>query len=139
MLIVSPDFHCSQEILTIVAMLSGRVSSLRIIADRIDHNPSVPNVWRRPNNHRRAADVAKRLLTVPDGDHLTLLDVFDEYQNSTFFCLPFLAIIDGALLLQTYAIVTGHGTIIFRRAPFLRQTAFARNYYGSWNAWRSTS
>jgi pre-mRNA-splicing factor ATP-dependent RNA helicase DHX15/PRP43 len=64
MLIVSPEFHCSQEILAIVAMLS------------------VPNVWLRPNNQRKEADTAKQLLTVPDGDHLTLLNVFNEYQNN---------------------------------------------------------
>ncbi|KAI9439033.1 P-loop containing nucleoside triphosphate hydrolase protein [Lactarius indigo] len=64
MLIVSPEFHCSQEILAIVAMLS------------------VPNVWLRPNNQRKEADAAKQVLTVPDGDHLTLLNVFNEYQNN---------------------------------------------------------
>ncbi|KAH9167219.1 P-loop containing nucleoside triphosphate hydrolase protein [Lactarius sanguifluus] len=64
MLIVSPEFHCSQEILAIVAMLS------------------VPNVWLRPNNQRKEADAAKQLLTVPDGDHLTLLNMFNEYQNN---------------------------------------------------------
>ncbi|KAN0128988.1 P-loop containing nucleoside triphosphate hydrolase protein [Lactarius tabidus] len=64
MLIVSPEFHCSQEILAIVAMLS------------------VPNVWLRPNNQRKEADTAKQMLTVPDGDHLTLLNVFNEYQNN---------------------------------------------------------
>ncbi|KAI0272051.1 P-loop containing nucleoside triphosphate hydrolase protein [Russula aff. rugulosa BPL654] len=64
MLIVSPEFNCSQEILTIVAMLS------------------VPNIWLRPNNMRKEADSAKQMLTVPDGDHLTLLNVFNEYQNN---------------------------------------------------------
>ncbi|KAI0288751.1 P-loop containing nucleoside triphosphate hydrolase protein [Russula brevipes] len=64
MLIVSPEFSCSQEVLTIVAMLS------------------VPNIWLRPNNQRKEADIAKQILTVPDGDHLTLLNVFNEYQNN---------------------------------------------------------
>ncbi|KZT01300.1 P-loop containing nucleoside triphosphate hydrolase protein [Laetiporus sulphureus 93-53] len=65
MLIVSPEFNCSNEILTIVAMLS------------------VPNVWLRPPNQRREADAAKALLTVPDGDHLTLLNVYNNYvQNA---------------------------------------------------------
>ncbi|KAH9979535.1 P-loop containing nucleoside triphosphate hydrolase protein [Lactifluus volemus] len=64
MLIVSPEFNCSQEILTIVAMLS------------------VPNIWLRPNNQRKEADAAKSMLSVPDGDHLTLLNVFNEYQNN---------------------------------------------------------
>ncbi|KAF8465792.1 P-loop containing nucleoside triphosphate hydrolase protein [Russula ochroleuca] len=64
MLIASPEFSCSQEVLTVVAMLS------------------VPNIWLRPNNQRKEADSAKQLLTVPDGDHLTLLNVFNEYQNN---------------------------------------------------------
>ncbi|KAB5589803.1 Pre-mRNA-splicing factor [Ceratobasidium theobromae] len=65
MLIVSPEFRCSNEMLSIVAMLS------------------VPNVWLRPNNQRKEADAAKQLLTVPDGDHLTLLNVFNNYMNTT--------------------------------------------------------
>ncbi|KAI0696986.1 P-loop containing nucleoside triphosphate hydrolase protein [Cerioporus squamosus] len=64
MLIVSPEFNCSNEILTIVAMLS------------------VPNVWLRPSNQRKEADQAKALLTVPDGDHLTLMNVFNSYMNN---------------------------------------------------------
>ncbi|KAI0037816.1 hypothetical protein FA95DRAFT_1367078 [Auriscalpium vulgare] len=61
MLIASPEFQCSQEmLLTIVAMLS------------------VPNVWLRPNNQCKEADAAKQLLSVPDGDHLTLLNVYNE-------------------------------------------------------------
>ncbi|KAF4622133.1 hypothetical protein D9613_009096 [Agrocybe pediades] len=61
LLIVSPEFKCSNEILTITAMMS------------------VPNVWLRPNNQRREADAAKAALTVPDGDHLTLLNVYNQY------------------------------------------------------------
>ncbi|KAF9476307.1 P-loop containing nucleoside triphosphate hydrolase protein [Pholiota conissans] len=63
LLIVSPEFKCSNEILTITAMMS------------------VPNVWLRPPGatQRRDADAAKALLTVPDGDHLTLLNVYNQY------------------------------------------------------------
>ncbi|CAL1702815.1 unnamed protein product [Somion occarium] len=64
MLIVSPEFKCSNEILTIVAMLS------------------VPNVWLRPANMRKEADAAKQMLTVPDGDHLTLLNVYNHYAQN---------------------------------------------------------
>lgn len=39
----------------------------------------VPNVWLRPPNQRREADAAKALLSVPDGDHLTLLNVYNNY------------------------------------------------------------
>ncbi|KIL64193.1 hypothetical protein M378DRAFT_163439 [Amanita muscaria Koide BX008] len=66
MLIVSPEFKCSNEILTITAMLS------------------VPNIWLRPNNQRREADAAKAKLTVPDGDHLTLLNVYNQYQQNSY-------------------------------------------------------
>ncbi|KAI0084386.1 pre-mRNA-splicing factor ATP-dependent RNA helicase PRP43, partial [Irpex rosettiformis] len=66
MLIVSPEFSCSNEILTIVAMLS------------------VPNVWVRPNNQRKEADAAKNLMTIPDGDHLTLMNVYNNYQQNKF-------------------------------------------------------
>ncbi|KAI0667358.1 pre-mRNA-splicing factor ATP-dependent RNA helicase PRP43 [Trametes maxima] len=64
MLIVSPEFNCSNEILTIVAMLS------------------VPNVWLRPPSQRKEADAAKQMLTVPDGDHLTLMNVYNHYMNN---------------------------------------------------------
>ena len=42
----------------------------------------VPNVWLRPNNQRQQADAAKALLTVPDGDHLTLLNVYNQDMQS---------------------------------------------------------
>jgi len=61
MLIVSPEFKCSNELLTIVTMLS------------------IPNVWLRPTNQLKEADAAKALLTIPDGDHLTLMNVYNSY------------------------------------------------------------
>ncbi|KAI0720859.1 P-loop containing nucleoside triphosphate hydrolase protein [Fomitopsis betulina] len=64
LLIVSPEFSCSNEILTIVAMLS------------------VPTIWLRPANQRREADAAKALMTIPDGDHLTLMNVYNNYQQN---------------------------------------------------------
>ena len=45
----------------------------------------VPNIWLRPNNQRREADAAKALFTVPDGDHLTLLNVYNQYVLSKHF------------------------------------------------------
>ncbi len=51
---------------------------------RLIVSPVVPNIWIRPSDKRKEADIAKRLLSIPDGDHLTLLNVFDEYQNSTY-------------------------------------------------------
>jgi len=65
MLIVSPEFKCSNEMLTIVSMLS------------------VPTVFMRPKNtQKKDAEAAKALLTVPDGDHLTLLNVYNNYQQN---------------------------------------------------------
>ena len=51
----------------------------------------MPNIWLRPNNQRREADAAKARLTIPDGDHLTLLNVYNQYQLQSkpvleFFC-----------------------------------------------------
>ena len=43
----------------------------------------MPNVWLRPPNQRKEADAAKALLTIPDGDHLTLMNVYNSYMNST--------------------------------------------------------
>lgn len=65
MLVESPKFGCSDEILSIVALLS------------------VPNVFIRPNSARKAADDAKARFAHPDGDHLTLLNVFYEYHQQT--------------------------------------------------------
>lgn len=45
---------------------------------------TVPNVWVRPHNQRKESDAAKALLTVPDGDHLTLLNVYNNYEQSKF-------------------------------------------------------
>ncbi|KAI0084387.1 P-loop containing nucleoside triphosphate hydrolase protein [Irpex rosettiformis] len=66
MLIVSPEFSCSNEILTIVSMLS------------------VPNIWIRPNYLLKQADAAKNSMTIPDGDHLTLMNVYNIYQRNKF-------------------------------------------------------
>jgi len=79
MLIVSPEFKCSNEILTITAMLSGKCRVFDNCGRVTEVRFSVPSVWLRPNNQRREADAAKALLTVPDGDHLTLMNVFNQY------------------------------------------------------------
>ena len=50
----------------------------------------VPNVWLHPPNHRREADAAKALLSVPDGDHLTLLNVYNNYIQSMSTPLSFI-------------------------------------------------
>ena len=63
MLINSPKFNCSQEILSITAMLS------------------VPNAFIRPRESQRKADEAKANFAHIDGDHLTLLNVYHAYRG----------------------------------------------------------
>ncbi|KAK7205495.1 P-loop containing nucleoside triphosphate hydrolase protein [Myxozyma melibiosi] len=63
MLITSPEFYCSNEILSLTALLS------------------VPNVFVRPNNARKAADEMKNTFKHVDGDHLTLLNVYHAFKS----------------------------------------------------------
>ncbi|SCW00550.1 LAFE_0C06678g1_1 [Lachancea fermentati] len=63
MLIGSPEFHCSQEMLTIVAMIS------------------VPNVFIRPSKDKKRADDAKSAFAHPDGDHITLLNAYHAFKS----------------------------------------------------------
>ncbi|MCL7041284.1 hypothetical protein MKW94_007725 [Papaver nudicaule] len=64
MLVVSPSFNCSNEILSISAMLS------------------VPNCFVRPGEAQKAADEAKARFGHIDGDHLTLLNVYHAYKQN---------------------------------------------------------
>jgi ATP-dependent RNA helicase DHX8/PRP22 len=66
MLIVSVDMGCSEEILTIVAMLS------------------VQNVFYRPKEKQQQADQKKARFHQPEGDHLTLLTVYNSWKNADF-------------------------------------------------------
>lgn len=63
MLISSPEFYCSNEILSLTALLS------------------VPQVFVRPNSARKRADEMKNLFAHPDGDHLTLLNVYHAFKS----------------------------------------------------------
>ena len=63
MLISSPEFYCSNEILSLTALLS------------------VPQVFVRPASSRKRADEMKNLFAHPDGDHLTLLNVYHAYKG----------------------------------------------------------
>ncbi|CAM6102911.1 unnamed protein product [Calypogeia fissa] len=65
MLVVSPSFNCSNEILSITAMLS------------------VPNCFLRPREAQKAADEAKARFAHNDGDHLTLLNVYHAYKQNS--------------------------------------------------------
>lgn len=64
MLIASPKFNCSNEILSIVAMLS------------------VQNCFVRPKDAQKAADEAKAKFSHIDGDHLTLLNVYHAFKQN---------------------------------------------------------
>lgn len=63
MLIGAFEFNCSEEILTIVSMLS------------------IPNVFIRPSRDKKRADDAKSVFAHPDGDHITLLNVYQAFKS----------------------------------------------------------
>jgi HrpA-like RNA helicase len=58
MLVSLPKFNCSNEVLSIVAMLSS------------------PNIFMRQKNEQRPADEDKARFSHVDGDHLTLLNAY---------------------------------------------------------------
>jgi len=64
MLMISEKYNCSNEVLSITAMLS------------------VPRIFLRPPEARRAADEAKDRFSHVDGDHLTLLNVYHAYKQN---------------------------------------------------------
>lgn len=64
MLVSSVDFECSNEILTLVAMLS------------------VPYCYYRPRDKQTQADDKLKKFIHEDGDHLTLINVYNEFINS---------------------------------------------------------
>eukprot|EP01135_Chromosphaera_perkinsii_P000731 Nk52_evm19s151 gene=Nk52_evmTU19s151 len=66
MLIKSVDLGCSEEILTIVGMLS------------------VQNVFYRPKDKQTLADQKKARFHQPEGDHLTLLSVYNAWKANKF-------------------------------------------------------
>lgn len=65
-LIASVDLGCSDEMLTIVAMLS------------------VQSVFYRPKDKQQQADQKKAKFHDPHGDHLTLLNVYNGWKNAKY-------------------------------------------------------
>ncbi len=63
MLISSPEFYCSNEILSLTALLS------------------VPQIFVRPASARKRADEMKNLFAHSDGDHLTLLNAYHAFKG----------------------------------------------------------
>ncbi|KAJ1526803.1 hypothetical protein ONE63_008374 [Megalurothrips usitatus] len=66
MLIMSVHLQCSDEVLTIVSMLS------------------VQNVFYRPKDKQALADQKKAKFNQAEGDHLTLLSVYNSWKNNKF-------------------------------------------------------
>jgi pre-mRNA-splicing factor ATP-dependent RNA helicase DHX15/PRP43 len=62
MILVSPEFSCSSEIVSIVACMS------------------VPQIFLRPRESAKLADEAKAQFTQTDSDHLTLLNGYAAYE-----------------------------------------------------------
>jgi pre-mRNA-splicing factor ATP-dependent RNA helicase DHX15/PRP43 len=65
MLISSPEFYCSNEILSITSLLS------------------VPQIFVRPASNRKRADEMKAHFSHPDGDHLTLLNAYHAFKGQS--------------------------------------------------------
>lgn len=66
-LIASVEYGCSEEVLTIAAMLSAEGS-----------------IFYRPKDKQAAADSKKAKFHQPEGDHLTLLTVYNSWKASNF-------------------------------------------------------
>ena len=66
MLIMAEQYGCSEEMVTIVSMLS------------------VPNVFYRPKERQEEADAAREKFWVHESDHLTYLRVYDEWKLKRF-------------------------------------------------------
>lgn len=66
-LLASVDMGCSEEILTIIAMLSTGGS-----------------VFYRPKEKQQQADEKKKKFNQPEGDHLTLLTVYNGWKSSNY-------------------------------------------------------
>lgn len=63
MLVSSPEFYCSNEILSLTSLLS------------------VPQLFVRPASARKRADEMKDLFAHQDGDHLTMLNVYHAFKS----------------------------------------------------------
>ena len=66
MLLMGERLGCSTEIVTIVAMIS------------------VPSPFFRPKDREEQSDAAREKFFVPESDHLTLLNVFQQWKNNSY-------------------------------------------------------
>lgn len=72
-ILASEEYHCTEEVLSIVAMLSESAS-----------------LFFRPKDKKLHADRAKQLFIRPQGDHFTLLNIWEQWVESGYsqiFCL----------------------------------------------------
>ena len=66
MFMISVEYNCSAGRLTMVSMLS------------------VPSVFYRPEERLEGADATREKFSVPESDHLTLLNVFQQWNSHGF-------------------------------------------------------
>jgi pre-mRNA-splicing factor ATP-dependent RNA helicase DHX38/PRP16 len=66
MLITAEEYGCTEEVLTVVSMLS------------------VPSIYYRPRDREQEADNAREKLFVPESDHLTLLNVYHQWKTHNY-------------------------------------------------------
>lgn len=66
LIITAGEYGCSEEMLTIVSMLS------------------VPNVFYRPKERMEESDAAREKFFVPESDHLTLLHVYTQWRMNGY-------------------------------------------------------
>jgi len=66
LLITSEEYGCSEEMVTIVSMLS------------------VPNVFYRPKERQEESDAAREKFFVPESDHLTYLHVYTQWKANGY-------------------------------------------------------
>lgn len=66
MVIISEEFNCTEELLTIVSMLS------------------VPAIFFRPKDRVEESDAAREKFFVSESDHLTLLHVYQQWKMHNY-------------------------------------------------------
>lgn len=66
LILTSEEYGCSEEVLTIVSMLS------------------VPSVFYRPKERQEESDSAREKFFVPESDHLTLLHVYTQWKANGY-------------------------------------------------------
>merc|ERR1719277_1768271 len=66
MLITAAELECSAEVMTVVSMLS------------------VPSIFFRPKDRAEESDAAREKFFTPESDHLTMLNVYQQWTTNGF-------------------------------------------------------